>query len=76
MVSSVIARLFFVGCGEKLPKEITSHENFKDCQQIEKNYLLFKAVLKKMKKKIRLEKDFTNIARMDYLLMMKFLKAF
>ena len=38
-LSVVVAGVFLAGCGDNLPKEITSHENYKNCQEVEKNLL-------------------------------------
>lgn len=39
VLSMAVAGVILTGCGENLPKEITSHENFKHCKEIEKNLL-------------------------------------
>lgn len=38
-LSMAVAGVILTGCGENLPKEITSHENFKYCKELEKNLL-------------------------------------
>ena len=38
-LSVVVAGVFLAGCGDNIPKEITSHENYKNCQKVEKNLL-------------------------------------
>ncbi len=38
-LSMAVAVVILTGCGENLPKEITSHENFKYCKELEKNLL-------------------------------------
>lgn len=47
LLTSVVAGLFLAGCGENLPNEITSHENFKSCQQVEKNLLTIQSDFEK-----------------------------
>ena len=46
-LSVVVAGVFLAGCGGNLPKEITSHENYKNCQEVEKNLLTIKSSFEK-----------------------------
>lgn len=46
-LSVVVAGVFLVGCGDNLPKEITSHENYKNCQEVEKNLLTIQSSFEK-----------------------------
>lgn len=46
-LSLVVAGVFLAGCGDKLPKEITSHENYKNCQEVEKNLLTIQSSFEK-----------------------------
>ena len=43
----VVAGVFLAGCGGNLPKEITSHENYKNCQEVEKNLLTIQSSFEK-----------------------------
>ena len=43
----VVAGVFLAGCGDNLPKEITSHENYKNCQEVEKNLLTIQSSFEK-----------------------------
>ena len=46
-LSVVVAGVFLAGCGGNLPKEITSHENYKNCQEVEKNLLTIQSSFEK-----------------------------
>ena len=46
-LSVVVAGVFLAGCGDNLPKEITSHENYKNCQEVEKNLLTIQSSFEK-----------------------------
>ena len=46
-LSVIVAGGFRAGCADNLPKEITSHENYKNCQEVEKNLLTIQSSFEK-----------------------------